>query len=111
VAGLVTGAVEATGVAAGAAVFDFAGVVAGAAAVGVVAAVAGAAAFEAVDFFEWVFFGVVELSAALLSVAAAFFDVVFFFEDAAPVSDAVFELEASASAFFFLPFLVALESP
>ena len=48
-----TGAVEAAGVAAGAAVVDFAGVVAGAAAAGAVAA--GAA--EAVDFFERVFFG------------------------------------------------------
>jgi hypothetical protein len=35
-----------------------------------------------------------------LSAAAAFFGVVFFFEDAAPVSDATFELEPSASAFF-----------
>jgi len=53
-AGLVTGAVEAAGVAAGAPVVDFAGVVAGAAAAGAV--VAGTA--EAVNFFERVFFGV-----------------------------------------------------
>jgi hypothetical protein len=64
-----------------------------------------------VDFFERVSFGAAELSTvALLSAAAAFFGVVFFFEDATPVSDATFELEASASAFFFLLFLVALES-
>ena len=57
VADLVTGAVDAAGVAAGVAVFDLTGVVTGAVAAGGVDAVAGAAAPVA-DFFEVVFFGV-----------------------------------------------------
>ena len=108
-AGLLTGAVEAAGVAAGVAVFDFTGVVAGAAVAGAADA---SAAVEVVDFFERVFFGAAELSAvALLSAASPFFDVLFFFRDAVPESDAAFEPEVPASAFmFFLPFLAELES-
>ena len=56
-AALLTGAVDAAGVAAGVAVFDLTGVAAGVVAAGAVDAVAGAVAPVA-DFFEVVFFGV-----------------------------------------------------
>jgi hypothetical protein len=106
-ADFVGGVAEVAGVAAGVVVFDFAGVAAGVASAGAVAAVAA----DVADFFERDFFGVVELSAvAVLSVAAAFFDVVFFFVDAVAESGAACELEAPASAFFFfLLLVVALE--
>ena len=107
-AGFVGGAVEAAGVAAGVAVFDFAGVAASAAAAGAVVVVAGAAA-DVADFFERDFFGVGELSAvALLSAAAVFFGVVFFFVDTGLESGAACELEALASAFFFFLLFVAV---
>jgi hypothetical protein len=99
---------EAAGVAAGVAVFDFAGVAAGAAATGAVVVLAGAAA-DVADFFERDFFGVVELSAvALLVAASAFFAVAFFFVGAVPESGAACELETPASAFFFFLLFVAV---
>ena len=127
------GAAEAAGVAAGEGVVDFADVAAGAAdalagvdevadfferlflgvALSALAAVeAGAveaeASVAAVPFLERDFLGAAELSeAALLSAASAFFDVLFFLEDALPVSDAAWEPAASASVFFFFLLLVA----
>jgi len=125
----------AAGAVAGAAVGDFAGaaaeeVAAGAAVAGasvdfadflerlflgaalsvLAAAEAGAAgaeaSVEAVPFFERDFLGVPEPSAA-----SAFFDVLFFLEDAVPELDAACEPEASASVFFFfLLFLAASAS-
>jgi len=107
-AGFVGGAVEAAGVAAGVAVFDFAGVAAGAAAVGAVVVAAGAAA-DVADLFERDFFGVVELSAvAFLSAASAFFGEVFFFAGAVPESGVACAPEAPASAFFFFLLFVAV---
>jgi hypothetical protein len=74
------------------------------------AGVAGAAAsVDAVPFFERDFLGVAELSeGALLSAVSAFFDVLFFLDDAVPDSAAACELEASASGFFFFLLFVAV---
>lgn len=127
------GAAEAAGVAAGEGVVDFAAVGTGAAEAlaeadvedfferlflgvalsALAAAEAGVAEAEvsvgAAPFFDRDFLGAAELSeAALLSAASAFFDELFFPEDALPESDAAWEPEASESVFFFFLLLVAL---
>lgn len=120
-AGLLTGAVEAAGAAAGAEVFDFAGVAAvdftgvaaGVAAAAVVVAVAGAAA-EVVDFFVRLFLGaaasaLAEAAGAVADLSVAAFEAADFFEaDFLGVVElpAVAVLSAASAFFDVLFFLV-----